>query len=78
MRMVVLHVLLIGHPELHQAFMESDRQTTFMTLDRAVVETVYSFCRGIEHDPSCVASMHRAWEDVPSPERLYRLLELLG
>lgn len=50
----------------------------FTTLDRAVVETVYSFCRGIEHDPSCVASMHRAWEDVPSPERLYRLLELLG
>ena len=78
MRMVILHVLLIGHPELHQAFMESDRQTTFATLDRSVVETVYSFCRGIEHDPSCVASMHGAWEDVPSPDRLYRLLEFLG
>ena len=78
MRMVILHVLLIGHPELHQAFMESDRQTTFTTLDRSVVETVYSFCRGIEHDPGCVASMHGAWEDVPSPDRLYRLLEFLG
>ena len=78
MRMVILHVLLIGHPELHQAFLESDRQVTLTTLDRAVVETVYSFCRGIEHDPSCVASMHRAWEAVPSPERLHRLLELLG
>ncbi len=71
-------MLLIGHPELYQVFLESDREMTLTTLDRAVVETVYSFCRGIEHDPSCVASMQRAWDDVPRPERLYRLLELIG
>ena len=84
MRMAILRVLLMGHPRLHRAFEESIRSDVpagdacLETLDAAAVETFYSFCRGIEHDPHCVASMQGAWEDVQNPERLYRLLEFIG
>ncbi len=87
MRMMILRILLIGHPRLQAAFARrqqaeatavNQRQAELhKTLEDATVEVFYSFYRSIEHNKTCVDVMSAAWEEVPNPERLHRQLKFL-